>query len=240
MTVEWLLAAAIMTAASLVYGLTGFGLGLVALAMLPFLLPASEAVPMVNLYGALLALLVLVHLRREVLVPEVATLLAGTLAGVPAGVWLLASVPASTAARLVGAVLVLVVALEWLQVFPARLVGRRWAMAAGFAAGVLGGAVGTPGPPVILYVTAQGWSPRTIRANLQAFFTVNQRLTAVGHGVAGLLTPPVLAYGASLMLPALAGLWLGTRLSARVDQTTFRRLVFALVFCSGVGLLVRG
>src|SRR2546422_4960852 len=70
--------------------------------------------------------------------------------------------------------LVIAVALEWRGLYPARLEGRRWGLGAGVLAGVIGGAVGTPGPPVVLYATTQGWSPRTIKANLQAFFVVNQ------------------------------------------------------------------
>ena len=107
-------------------------------------------------------------------------------------------------------------------------------------AGVIGGAVGTPGPPVVLYATTQGWGPRTIKANLQAFFVVNQVVILAGYGWAGLLTDEVWRLAAVFALPAVAGVALGVGLFDRVDAVRFRRIVFALLFVSGLTLLARG
>jgi uncharacterized membrane protein YfcA len=104
----------------------------------------------------------------------------------------------------------------------------------------MGGAVGTPGPPVVLYTASQGWSPRTIKANLQAFFLVNQAVILAGYWWAGLLTPEVWRYSAVFLLPATLGLLAGMALFARVDHARFRRLVFALLLVSGGVLLARG
>ena len=108
------------------------------------------------------------------------------------------------------------------------------------AAGLLGAAVGTPGPPVVLYMASQGWSPRTIKANLQAFFLVNQAVIMLGYWWAGLLTLEMWRYAAVFLVPALLGLLVGMALFARVDQVKFRRIVFALLFASGLLLVVRG
>jgi hypothetical protein len=137
-------------------------------------------------------------------------------------------------------VLVVIVVLEWLGAYPQRLTGRFWRWAAGGAAGIIGGAVGTPGPPVILYVTAQGWSPRTIKANLQAFLIVNQSVILAGYWWAGLLTAEVGLFALAFAVPAAVGLVLGMRLFDRVDHVRFRKIVFALLFVSGLALLVRG
>jgi uncharacterized membrane protein YfcA len=107
-------------------------------------------------------------------------------------------------------------------------------------AGVIGGAVGTPGPPVVLYATTQGWGPRTIKANLQAFFVVNQAVILAGYGWAGLLTDEVWRLAAVFAVPAIAGVALGVGLFNRVDPVRFRRIVFALLFVSGLALLARG
>jgi uncharacterized membrane protein YfcA len=105
---------------------------------------------------------------------------------------------------------------------------------------VLGGAVGFPGPPTIIYAATQDWGPRTFKANLQAFFVVNQVAILVGYATAGLLTVEVVRLTGVYLLPALAGTLLGMRLFSYVDPVRFRRMVFALLFVSGVTLLVRG
>jgi uncharacterized membrane protein YfcA len=77
----------------------------------------------------------LVPLRREVQRPALALLGAGTAAGTPIGVWILAALPVSVLTRLIRVTLLGIVALEWLGFYPERLGGRRGAIGAGVAAG---------------------------------------------------------------------------------------------------------
>lgn len=53
MSLEWAAAAAIIVAATFVFGLAGFGIGLVALSLLPFFMTLATAVPLVTIYAAL-------------------------------------------------------------------------------------------------------------------------------------------------------------------------------------------
>jgi hypothetical protein len=52
----WVAGAGILALASFVFGLVSFGLGLVALSLLPFLMPPTLAVPLISLYSAAFAL----------------------------------------------------------------------------------------------------------------------------------------------------------------------------------------
>jgi uncharacterized protein len=236
----WLLGAAIVAVASFVHGLAGFGIGLVSLAFLPFVMSPVTAVVLMTIYTVVFSLGMLVPLRRQVQIRSLLLLGAGTVAGTPVGVWILAALPAATPTRLIGLALVAIVALEWLGFYPERLNGRGWALSAGVAAGVVGGAVGTPGPPVILYTTSQAWSPRAVKATLQAFFLVNQAVILIGYWWAGLVTPDVARAAVVLFAPAALALAAGVALFNRVDQPRFRRIVFAVLFVSGAVLLVRG
>ena len=240
MTVESALAAVVIAGAFLVLGLAGFGNGLVALAFLPLVMSPVAAIVLLTIYTILATIAIFVPLRADFDPTGMPALLLGSLLGTPLGVWVLATLPASTLTRLIGLVLLAVVVLEWLGVYPERLPGRGWALGAGGAAGVLGAAVGTPGPPVVLYMASQGWSPRTIKANLQAFFLVNQAVIMIGYWWAGLVTTEVWRHTVVFIVPAALGLLVGMALFARVDQARFRRIVFALLFASGLLLVVRG
>ncbi len=240
MTLAWAAGALVVFVASLVMGLTGFGIALVAMAFLPYVMPPATAIVLLTIYALVFSLIVVVQLRRDLTPRALTDLVAGTIVGTPAGVWLLASLPPSLLNRLIGAVLVLVVVLELRRVLPARLAGRGWGLGAGFLAGLVGGAVGTPGPPVIVYATTQGWSPRTLKANLMGFFVLNQGVILLGYWWAGLLTAPVWRLTAAYALPALAGVAAGIALFGRLDAARFRRVVFALLLVSGLVLLLRG
>ena len=233
-------AAVVIAGASFVLGLAGVGNGLVAMALLPFLMSPVTAIVVLTMYTIVLVLVILLPLWRHLEPSRVLDMLVGTVVGTPLGVWALSTFPVSTLKRLIGATLVVVVLLEWAHVRPKQLVGRAWGVGAGILAGVGGGAVGTPGPPVILYSTTQGWSPRTIKANLQAFFFVNQAVILAGYWWAGLVNVEVWRLAASFALPAAGGTVLGMLCFRHVDQHRFRRLVFGLLLMSGLVLLARG
>jgi hypothetical protein len=230
MSLVWLAGAGILAVSSLVFGLTGFGIGLVSLSLLPFLIPPATA----------FALVMAIQLRRHVVWPCLFELLLGSALGTPFGVWVLIILSPGMLRRLIGIVLIAVVVIELRGVYPQRLTGRSWGLGAGFLSGLLGGAVGTPGPPVVLYAAAQGWQPHPLKATLQAFFVVNQAMILMGYWWTDLLTHEVMWLVVAYALPATAGLAFGMHLFARVDHRRFRRLVFALLLATGLTLCVRG
>jgi len=239
-SLTWLAGAGILALASFVFGLAGFGLGLVALSLLSFLMPPTLAVPLISVYSAVFALVMALQLRRDIRFAHLAALLGGALAGTPVGVWGLATMPASWVRRLIGFILMGVVLIEWRDLYPRTLSGRYWGVAAGVVSGLLGGAIGTPGPPVILYAAAQRWPPRAMKATLQGFFFANQLVTLVSQWWVGLLTPEVAWLALGFAPPAVVGVALGMHLFTAVDHARLRHLVFALLFVLGLTLCLRG
>jgi uncharacterized membrane protein YfcA len=240
LSLSWLLGAVVIAAAAFVQGLAGFGIGLVSLAFLPFLMSPQHAIVLITLYAAVFILIIFIPLRRDFTLHGMIELVAGTILATPAGIWLLTVLPPDLLKRLIGLVLLLIVALEWLGLYPERLRGRGWGFGAGLAAGVLGGAIGTPGPPVILYAAAQDWSPRTVKANIQAFLMINQAVILVGYWWAGLLDREIWRLTWLFAAPAVIGLAAGMLLFNRLDRERFRRVVFAVLLVSGLVLLIRG
>ena len=240
MLVTWIAGACTLAVASFVFGLTGFGIGLVALSVLPFLLPPATVVPLITIFCGAFAGVMSFQLRRDIQWPQLTYLLLGTCLGTPLGVWVLDACPPTVLKRLIGAVLMAVVMIEWCGAYPAKLSGPYWGLSAGVLAGVLGGAIATPGPPVILYAVAQGWPPRLMKAMLQAFFLVNQAVILANQWWIGLLTREVLWLACLYALPSTLGVVLGIWLFDRVDHLQFRRVLFVLLFVLGLALCVRG
>lgn len=240
MTLTLAATALILAVASFVMGLAGFGIGLVALAFLPFVMSPVAAIVLTTLYALVFSAVILVPLRREIEPVRLGQLLVGTVIGTPLGVWALAVLPATVINRLIGVVLITITALEWWRLAPRRLAAPAWGYGAGVLAGVLGGAVGTPGPPVIVYAAAQAWSPRAVKANLLAFFIVNQAVILAGYWWANLLGADVLRLALLLAIPALVGVAAGVAVFNRIDAVRFRQIVFGVLFVSGVVLLLRG
>lgn len=236
----WLLGALVIGVACFVQGLAGFGIGLVSLAFLPYLMSPAHAIVLITLYAAVFTVIIFIPLRRDFVLRGMIELTIGTVLATPFGIWVLAVLSPATLTRLIGLVLLLIVALEWFGLYPQGLSGRGWGFGAGGVAGLLGGAIGTPGPAVILYAAAHDWSPRTVKANIQAFLIVNQTVIVIGYWWAGLLDREVWRLSTLYAVPAVAGLAAGMLLFDRLDRARFRRVVFAVLFLSGLVLLLRG
>jgi hypothetical protein len=113
-----------------------------------------------------------------------------------------------------------------------------WILACGFCAGVLGGAYGMNGPPLVVYAGMRRWSAAHFRATLQAYFLPASLLAMLGYWLAGLWIPAVTRdYLLSLpvMLPAVL---LGRIINRRLHGDLFLRLTYAGLACIGVLLLV--
>ena len=240
MGLVWFAGAVVIFAAHVVFGLAGFGVALVAMAFLPFIMATTTAVVLMTIYATIFAVVVFVPLRREFGARSIAGLTIGSLLGTPAGIWILASAPPALLNRAIGLMLVGVVLLEFADKLPRHLSAPGWGIGAGLLAGLSGGAVGLPGPPTIAYATTQPWSPRAFKANIQAFFVVNQGAIVLGYWWAGFITTDVLRLTGAYLLPALAGTLVGMRLFDRVDPVRFRQIVFSMLLVSGAVLCVRG
>jgi uncharacterized membrane protein YfcA len=117
----------------------------------------------------------------------------------------------------------------------------RLAPAVGFVAGLLGSSVGTPGPPVVLYLHQEHTGdPRLFRGTILLFFGVVGGLTLLAYLVAGVMTREHLALAARLCPVTLAGIWAGMRVFARFSGEGFRRAVLlCLIAVSLVPALLR-
>ena len=79
MSLAWLVGAVVVAAACFVQGLAGFGIGLVSLAFLPFLMSPQQAVVLITLYAAVFIAIILIPLRRDLTLHGMAELVAGTI-----------------------------------------------------------------------------------------------------------------------------------------------------------------
>ena len=224
--------------AGFVQGLSGFGFGLTAMALWAWTLEPKLAASL-SLFGALVGqLLAAFTVRRgwdwRALLPFVA----GGLAGLPLGLWLLPRLDVPLFKGTLGLMLVIVCPLMF---FAARLPRVRGGAAgdalAGAAGGVMGGIGGFTGVVPTLWCTVRGFERDRQRAIIQNFNLSMQVVAFAAYLATGILKPrmlPLLAVVApAVLLPVL----LGTRLYLGISDLTFRKIVLGLLTASGIALL---
>ena len=233
-----LLPAAVFLAA-FVSGLAGFGLGLVAMAILPYLLSVKVVTPITTLYAPLVFLAAFIPVRKHLEKKILVLVLVGAAAGVPLGVWGLATLPENLIKRVLGAVILLASTYE--LIWGRNKVGGIkpvWGLPIGLFAGTLTGAFSTGGPPVMIYMTAQSDSRFAIKATATAYFISSSLYKVPFLWIHGLLTPEVLRLTLLLAPAAAVGVALGMLLFRRISNLVFRRIVLGLLTLSGLLLVI--
>lgn len=230
---------AILFLATVIRSAFGFGEALVAVPLLALSMPVEVAAPVAVLASLVVAAVVVAQDWREVHVGSAGRLVVATLVGTPVGLLVLTSAGGATVKAALGVVIAAFSAYCLLGRRRAALADDRHAWAFGFAAGVLGGAYGMNGPPLVVYGALRGWSPQHFRATLQGYFLPASLAGLVGFGVVGLWTPEV-GYYFVVSLPAVVvAIFVGRALNRRLDGPAFLRYVHVGLVVVGVVLVLQ-
>jgi uncharacterized membrane protein YfcA len=237
----WLYAIVVVVffGATLVRATLGFGEALIAVPLLAYALPVEVAAPIATLISITVAAAVTAQDWQHVEVRSAARLVLYSIIGIPIGLLLLRRVPEPIVKGGLGALVAAFALFSLLNQRPRTLTGDRWAWAFGVSAGVLGGAYGMNGPPLVVYGTLRGWTPERFRATLQGYFLPASGRGMIGYWTAGLWTAAVTRY-CLLSLPAVViAIALGHTLNRRIDARRFLIAVHAGLLISGTGLVIQ-
>jgi len=230
---------AVLFLATLVRSAFGFGEALVAVPLLALVIPVETAAMVAALVSVTVAALVLAQDWREVHVAGAGRLVLWTLPGIPLGLMLLTMAPEPVVKSILAGVIIAFSSHALLSSRRRGLADDRWAGAFGFAAGVLGGAYGMNGPPLVIYGALRGWSPQRFRATLQGYFLPASLLVVRGYALAGLWTPTVTAYYLASLPVVVVAILGGRAINRRLHPSRFLVWIHAGLIAIGLVLLVQ-
>jgi uncharacterized protein len=237
MTIAVLLFGAL--AGGFVSGLAGFGTALMALGIWLYVVTPDVAVQLVLVCSIIAQTWTMPSIWRSIDFKLVSPFLAGGLAGVPIGTWLVAYADPHLFKLAFGIFLLIFPAALYFQRKPMTLsIGGKIAdTGVGFAGGVLGGLAGLSGPIPILWASMRGFGKDERRGLFQTFNWTILTAALVVQAGSGLVTRDTM-WLTLLVLPAtIGGAWLGARTYHALSDGNFRDVVLGLLFLSGVTLV---
>jgi uncharacterized protein len=237
---DLLIAMAATLAAGIVRGFSGFGAAMLAAPIFALLYAPAQAVATVAALGTLASLQLQFGALRHTDWRQIVPLVGAAACTIPlGGLVLLALDPDVMRRGISGLVLVMVLVLMSGWSLPVRP-GWRSAVGTGALSGVLNGATGVGGPPVVLYMLASPSAASAKRANLISYYTfVNGGtvLMLLWHGV---YTSETVLRTLALWPVQVASLWAGAWLFGHANDATYRRLAMGLLLAVALfGLLYR-
>jgi hypothetical protein len=230
---------AILFLATVIRSAFGFGEALVAVPLLALVIPVDVAAPVAVLVSITVALIVVLQDWRQVHVRSAGWLVLSALLGIPLGLLLLTAV----AEPIVKAGLsVVIIAFSLYSLFTRtryELTNDAWAPIFGFSSGVLGGAYGMNGPPLVIYGSLRKWSPERFRATLQGYFLIASLVGMGGYWLTGLWTPAVSRFYLLSLPIVIVAVFVGRVINTRMNARHFFLYVHVGLIIIGMILLVQ-
>lgn len=214
--------------ASLVRSSLGFGEALVAVPLLLFFLPAEVAVPLAVMLSVVIALVIVIQDHKKIHFDSAKWLILYALLGLPLGIYILTNADEGIM-KIMLALLILLYSLYSLFSKKQQTLKKdsKWGLfLCGFLSGILGGAYGLNGPPLVIYGNLRSWTPTHFRATLQAYFLPVSLLSVIGFYYKGLLTTQVNTYFLYSLLSTIPAIFIGRYINRKLKDALFFQFVY--------------
>jgi uncharacterized membrane protein YfcA len=235
-----LLAGLIVLVGHFIKGLSGFASALFAIPLLALFLDIKLVVPVFLLFDFISGIVLTISTRRFIDKKTVLLLFSGLLIGTAMGTYFLVSFGSEVLKRIFGVVVILF-ALKILFLEnegTRRQISKLWAPASGIVGGCTGAMFGLNGPPLVFYLAHQLKDKQVFRATIYAVFFVDACYRLILYSFNGLVTVEVVKSALYLTPFLLAGLLLGSKLHARINENIFRKIIALILVVTGTFLFV--
>jgi uncharacterized protein len=222
--------------AAIVRGFSGFGFSLLSVTALSLVLdlPVYQVVPTIFLLEIAASLNLIPGIWREIDWMSLRWLMLGYVVGLPIGTYALINAPADPTQIVLG-LFVIATSILMLRGFRLRRTpGSAACTGTGVASGVLNGAFGIGGPPVVLFYFSTPAATNIGRASIIFFFLFTDLLGILYFASQDIVTQQSFVQFILWMPALLIGVWVGAHGFRRMNQEAFRRWVLIILIALAV------
>ncbi len=234
---QYVLMFGISMASAAVQTVTGFGYGIIVMALFPLFLPMEQALMVSTLMSLSLNIAILARRLKDVQLRLVWLPALFAFMGAYAGLVLVAEHPSSVYKRILGLFLCLLAV--WFISFSKKVRIRGGVLssaAAGAVSGVCGGLFSISGPPMVLYYVSTINGMAQYLATTQFYFMVNNILLIVLRARLGLWPAGIGPACLASLCGLLCGCFLGGRIFRRADEQKIRSGVYIVMILAGLAI----
>lgn len=235
-----LLAGLIVLVSHFIKGFSGFASALFAIPLLALFLDIKFVVPVFLLFDFIAGVILTVQNRRLIAWRSALLLFSGLAIGTAVGTYFLVSFGNEELKRVFGIVIILFALkmLIWDNENIRKEISKVWAPFSGFVGGCTGGMFGLNGPPLVLYLTHRLKDKQIFRATLYGIFFVDACYRLILYSANQLITTEVIKFALCVTPFLLIGLFLGSKLHAKINENVFRRVIASILIATGALLVI--
>ena len=226
--------------AAVIRGYSGFGFSALTVTSLSLILPPAEVVPTAFLLEIAASMFMLPMVWRSIDWQKLNWLVLGILAGTPVGLLFLAEVPQDPVRFTISGFVLVACFLLWKNVRIRSEGGRKRLLVVGGFSGLVNGAAGIGGLPIVLFLLSGSIRAEVLRATLVAFLFCSDIYATLLSGSKNLLSNELLARSVLFLFPLIVGVAIGHRGFVKSSPDTFRQFAIGLLILLSIAVIVRG
>ncbi|MEM6565141.1 MAG: sulfite exporter TauE/SafE family protein [Pseudomonadota bacterium] len=228
----WLLAG--VFAAGLVRGFSGFGSGMIIMAVASSVLPPVSAILFMMMAELLGPLPNLPAAWRDGAPRDVGRLMLGAVLLVPVGIFCLTLMSPEVFGWIVSGCIVVILCLLMTGWRYNGQLTNGMTVATGGLGGFMSGFAGIPGPPVIMLYLSSRLPISVIRANFLLYLLAIDVVMIAAFWGSGLFVWEAAVIGLLAGIPNVVANMIGARLFDPEAETLFRRVAYLIIACSAI------
>ena len=226
--------------AGFVQRVSGFGLGIFSMMLLPHFIPShTAAATITSLFTCVTTTYNAACYRKNVAYKTVFPVVCSALVAIPIAVYFSGVVSAKVFKLLLGGILIV---LSLYFIYFNQNIKIRPTAVNGVLTGVLGGTLNglfsTGGPPVVLYLSSATADNITYFATIQFYFCVTNIYGITMRAINGMINSEVLLFAAIGIAGCMAGGFAGGFVFDKLDSGKLKRIIYIGMIISGITMIL--
>lgn len=224
---------------SFIQSITGFGCAILAMSILPLVLPFKTAAVAMALAALVMTFKVSFSLRENINYRILVIPFIASLAGRTIGVHILNSYDTNMLQKILGILLILL--SLWFIFFNHAVkleANSVTGLSAGLASGILGGLCNISGPPLVIYFFSVLKEKKEYNATIQATFFLGGLYTILLHILYGNITEEIVKLSAVAVVGVAIGSSIGLAMFSKINKKILSRIIYSFIMVMGIVMLL--
>lgn len=227
---------AIVFIASVLQAGTGFGFSIMATPFLLLLFEAHDAIQLNIVLSLLISVIMTFKIRKDINKESLVRLIKGSLIGILPGLLLFIFLDVQPLKILVSILILLSTVLLVAKITVKQTKLKE--LITGALSGLLTTSLGMPGPPLLIYFSGTNVDKATLRSTTLAYFVFVYSASILLQFSMYSISKGVWVSALWALPFTLLGIYLGQWVFLRLNQQLFQKIIYALLFFTGIYLLL--
>ena len=236
--IDILLAHLALFFASIIYTISGFGLGLISIPILINIFETKTVVILINFTTIYLALLIIRNTREVIERKEITPVLIFGILGVPFGVLLIASIDVEPLKVSVLLAIIVISIIGFIQIGNGQPASKYFRYPASFITTILITTLGLGTPLLVIVLNKTGLKKNILRKYLAIFGLSVQLFALIGYVFASLISFELFILLVSVFPTIFIGFKVCNKINLRLNNIIFERFIYMFILISSLIMLI--